>query len=247
MSLKSHRLARTAQPEPAEVPLIGASELMHALNAQIDRAARSDAKVLITGETGAGKEVVARLIHCRSARRAKPILTLNCAGIPESLLESELFGHVRGSFTGAIRDKRGLFEAANGGTVFLDEIGEMSLRMQAVLLRFLQSGEIQRVGADRAQKITGIRLICATNRDLKQEVAAERFREDFYFRLNVVSIVVPPLRDRLSDVPLLIDFLLGELLPANRSPISLAPETIALLSRYSWPGNVRELRNVLER
>lgn len=244
MSLKP--TPRDAFPDRREVPLVGATDAIRALDEQIDRAARSDAKVLITGETGSGKEVVARQIHYRSARRSMPLVTLNCAGVPESLLESELFGHVRGAFTGAMRDKRGLFETAGGGTVFLDEIGEMSLRMQAVLLRFLQSGEIQRVGADRSHARVNVRLICATNRDLRQEVAAGTFREDFYFRLNVVTISVPPLRERLSDVPLLVDFFLGDLVQPGR-PVSLAPDTLDLLTKYSWPGNVRELRNVLER
>jgi transcriptional regulator with GAF, ATPase, and Fis domain len=237
--------ASTTTHDDLDVPLIGESNAIRLLGEQIDRAARSDAKVLVTGETGSGKEVAVRLIHRRSARRDRSFVTLNCAGVPETLLESELFGHVRGAFTGAYRDKPGLLEVANGGTIFLDEIGEMSLRMQAVLLRFLQSGEIQRVGADRAHARVNVRMIAATNRDLRHEVAAGSFREDFYFRINVINISVPPLRDRLSDVPLLADFLLNQQAAASRPQLS--PEALAVLMRYAWPGNVRELRNLLER
>ena len=165
-----------------EVRLIGRSDAIRTLETDLECAARSDAKVLITGETGVGKEVVARLIHQRSARASAPLVTLNCAGLPDSLLESELFGHVRGSFTGAYRDKPGLLEMAPNGTVFLDEVGEMSTRMQVVLLRFLESGEIQRIGADRSHARVNVRLITATNRDLQAQIAAGGFREDLYFR-----------------------------------------------------------------
>src|SRR5579862_1315779 len=174
---------------------------MQAISVEIDCAAKSDAKVLITGETGAGKEVVARLIHERSNRSRAPIMTVNCAGLPDSLLESELFGHVRGSFTGAYRDKPGLLELAPGGTVFLDEVGEMSVRMQASMLRFLDTGEIQRIGANRPHARADVRLITATNRDLLSQIAAGSFREDLYFRLNVIRLCLPPLRERTEDVP----------------------------------------------
>src|SRR6187399_2638817 len=189
------------QQEPR---FVGRSEVMRALEAEVDCAARSDAKVLITGETGVGKEVVARLIHQRSARSSAGMVTLNCAGLPDSLLESELFGHARGSFTGAYRDKPGLLEMAPNGTVFLDEVGEMSMRMQVVLLRFLESGEIQRVGADRSHTRMNVRLITATNRELEKEIASGAFREDLYFRLNVIRFAIPPLRERIEDVPLLV-------------------------------------------
>src|SRR5882724_9379316 len=170
------------------------------IEADIECAARTDAKVLVTGETGVGKEVVARLIHQRSARSSSSLVTLNCAGLPDSLLESELFGHVRGSFTGAYRDKPGLLEMAPNGTVFLDEVGEMSTRMQVVLLRFLETGEIQRIGSDRVSTRVDVRLITATNRDLMAQAAKGEFREDLYFRLNVIRIAIPPLRERIDDI-----------------------------------------------
>ena len=187
--------------------LIGASAALREIEQEIECASRSDAKVLISGETGVGKDVVARLIHQRS-RRTGSFVTINCAGVPDSLLESELFGHVRGSFTGAYRDRRGWLDQAQDGTIFMDEIGEMSLRMQALLLRFLENGEIQRVGADRVQAAGNVRVIAATNRNLVERVADKSFREDLYYRLNVIHVVVPPLRDRRDDVePLVKHFL----------------------------------------
>ena len=228
--------------------MIGQSEILKSLDQDISLAARSDAKVLITGESGVGKEVAARLIHLRSARSRAPLLTLNCAGVPESLLESELFGHVRGSFTGAVRDKLGLFEAAHGGTVFLDEIGEMSLRMQASLLRFLENGEIQRVGADRMPARVNVRVICATNRDLIEQVAQATFREDLYYRLNVIHLRIPALRERKEDVPALIDHFLEMFSERHRLPRpALAARAAEALLAYEWPGNVRQLKNVIER
>jgi transcriptional regulator with GAF, ATPase, and Fis domain len=221
---------------------------MRALEADIAHAARSDAKVLVTGETGVGKEVAARLIHRWSARASSNMVTLNCAGLPDSLLESELFGHMRGSFTGAYRDKPGLLEMAPNGTVFLDEVGEMSPRMQAVLLRFLETGEIQRIGADRSHARANVRLITATNRDLEKEVASGSFREDLFFRLNVIRLSVPPLRERRSDIALLVNHFLAWYGPLHRMPAAeLAPEALEALVAYRWPGNVRELKNVVER
>src|SRR5262249_17216626 len=163
-----------------------------------------DAKVLITGESGVGKEVIARLIHQRSRRARTPLVTINCAGIPDSLLESALFGHVKGSFTGAYRDRLGLLQMANNGTIFLDEIGEMTLRMQALLLRFLEHGEIQRVGSDRIRSRVNVRVIAATNRDLVERIASKDFREDLYYRLNVIHIAIPPLRRRREDIPVFL-------------------------------------------
>ena len=188
------------------------------LQADIECAARSDAKVLITGETGVGKEVVARQIHQRSARASGPLVTLNCAGLPDSLLESELFGHTRGSFTGAYRDKPGLLEMAPNGTVFLDEVGEMSTRMQVVLLRFLETGEIQRIGADRSHTRVNVRLITATNRDLRTQIEAGAFREDLYFRLNVIRLCIPPLRERTEDIRLLVDHFMDFYSRQHRMP-----------------------------
>ncbi len=231
-----------------ETHLVGQSEAIRTIEADVDCAARTDAKVLITGETGVGKEVVARLIHARSARSTGPMVTLNCAGLPDSLLESELFGHVRGSFTGAYRDKPGLLEMAPNGTVFLDEVGEMSSRMQVVLLRFLESGEIQRVGADRAHTRVNVRLITATNRDLQAQIDAGIFREDLYFRLNVIRLSIPPLRERIGDIPLLVNHYLDAYRQLHRSAVlQLSPAAMNVLIEYRWPGNIRELRNVVER
>src|SRR3954447_2528385 len=184
--------------------MIGASAATRAIQEEIEYAARSDAKVLITGESGVGKEVVAKLIHHHSRRRHAALVTINCAGIPDTLLASELFGHVRGSFTDAYRDKEGWIEQANRGTIFMDEIGEMSTQMQSLLLRFLENGEIQRVGSERRSTSVDVRVITATNRKLMERVAANEFREDLFYRLNVIHIEIPPLRERRDDVPALL-------------------------------------------
>jgi transcriptional regulator with GAF, ATPase, and Fis domain len=231
-----------------ETRLIGRSEAIRTIEADIECAARSDAKVLVTGETGVGKEVVARLIHHRSGRGSASLVTVNCAGLPDSLLESELFGHVRGSFTGAYRDKPGLLEMAPNGTVFLDEVGEMSMRMQVVLLRFLETGEIQRIGADRPHTRVNVRLITATNRDLPTQIASGAFREDLYFRLNVIRLMIPPLRERVEDIPLLVDHYLDQYSVQHRVPRpEVSSQAMDVLMAHSWPGNIRELRNVVER
>jgi transcriptional regulator with PAS, ATPase and Fis domain len=228
--------------------LVGATPVMHRLRDEISNAARSDAKVLVTGESGSGKEITARMIHVQSNRAQAPYITLNCAGLTETLLESELFGHVRGSFTGAYRDKPGLLELAHRGTLFLDEIGEMSLRMQSAFLRFLETGEIQRVGETRIPSRLDVRIIAATNRDLKEMIAAKTFREDLYYRLNVIHLSVPPLRERRDDIPLLAAHLSTTLSGRfGTAPAALSQETLAVLSSYAWPGNVRELRNIIER
>ena len=231
-----------------DLRLIGRSDVVHAIERDIETAARSDAKVLITGETGTGKEVVARLIHRQGRRASAPLVVVNCAGLPDTLLESELFGHARGSFTGAYADKPGLLEQAPSGTVFLDEVGEMSVRMQAVLLRFLETGEIQRVGADRAHTRANVRVIAATNSLLEKAVRAGTFREDLFFRLNVVRIELPPLRERDSDVALLLEYFIGYFADAHRLPRpELTEDALTALLAYRWPGNVRELKNVVER
>jgi DNA-binding NtrC family response regulator len=228
--------------------MVGVSAALRAVEEEIQHAARSDAKVLITGESGVGKEIVARRIHEGSARSRGPLITINCAGFPDSLLETELFGHVRGSFTDAHRDKRGWLEAAQGGTIFMDEVGEMSLRMQAMLLRFLETGEIQRVGSDSRLPSLNVRVITATHRRLLDAIADKTFREDLYYRLNVVHIEVPPLRERRSDVPALMDHFLRAFSDAHRCPRpELAAEALTALTEYHWPGNVRELKNVTER
>ena len=228
--------------------LLGESPSMRDLRVEITDAAGSDAKVLVTGESGVGKEIVAHLIHTSSARSAGPLVTLNCAGVPDSLLESELFGHVRGSFTGAYRDRPGHLEMAQRGTIFLDEIGEMSLRMQALLLRFLKSGEIQRVGGDSRPARIDVRVITATNRDILEQIHLGAFRLDLYYRINVIHLRIPPLRDRREDVPLLLHHFMK--LYGDRYGVEVPAIDDAVMRRfveYEWPGNVRELKNVAER
>lgn len=228
--------------------LIGSTPAARALVEDIQSAARTHAKVLILGETGTGKELVAQLIHARSERRLQPFVPVNCSGIPETLLESELFGHVRGSFTGAYRDKPGLARQANYGTLFLDELGEMSHRMQAVLLRFAETGEIQPIGTDHPSAKTDVRLIAATHRDLKTLVASQEFREDLYYRLNVITIAVAPLRERRDDIPLLLDHFLAIASRHHRAAMPTLDTTARkCLEQYDWPGNIRELKNVVER
>src|SRR3954471_13628512 len=230
------------------VTMVGISAAIQGVEDEIEHAARCDAKVLITGESGGGKEIVTRLIHGRSNRNRGPLVTINCAGIPDSLLESELFGHVKGSFTDAHRDKRGWLGSAHGGPIFMDEVGEMSLRMQASLLRFLETGEIQRVGSDRKLPPVDVRVITATHRRLIEHIADKSFREDLYYRLNVVHIEVPPLRDRREDIPVLLNHFLHGFAETYQVAV---PEVVSdageYLRGYHWPGNVRELRNVAER
>jgi DNA-binding NtrC family response regulator len=230
------------------VAMVGISAAIRAVEEEIHHASRCDAKVLITGESGVGKEIVARMIHDRSSRSKGPLVTINCAGFPDTLLESELFGHVKGSFTDAHRDKRGWLETAHGGTVFMDEVGEMSLRMQALLLRFLETGEIQRVGADRRLPPVDVRVITATHRRLVASIAAKEFREDLYYRLNVVHIEVPPLRERREDVIVLLNHFLRAFAESYQvAAPQIAEDALAYCTGYAWPGNVRELRNVAER
>jgi DNA-binding NtrC family response regulator len=221
---------------------------MISLRQDIERAARCTAKVLITGETGAGKEVVARCIHHQSSRSKRPFAAVNCSGITETLLESELFGHVRGSFTDAHRDSPGLIRQAQGGTLFLDELGEMSLRMQAMLLRFADTGEMQPVGALGVMHGCDVRLITATNRDLQALIETGAFRQDLFYRVNVIAIFVPPLRDHAEDVPDLLQHYLQRASSTHgmMTP-QIDPSALDALIAYSWPGNVRELRNVTER
>jgi len=222
--------------------MIAASPSMQALLCVAKRAAESAAKVLITGESGVGKDLVARHIHSHSARRAAPLVAVNCAGLTETLLESELFGHVKGSFTGAYRDRRGKLQLAHRGTLFLDEVGEMSLRMQALLLRFLENGEIQAVGSDQSEARVDVRVVAATNRNLSDLVAAGQFREDLLYRLRVIHLHVPPLRERPEDVEALTRYFFER---AGRS-LNFTDEARRTFERYRWPGNVRELMNVVE-
>jgi two-component system response regulator HydG len=228
--------------------LLGETTAIRALNEEITYASRCDAKVLVTGESGVGKEVVARLIHANSTRRRAPLITVNCAALSDTLLETELFGHVRGSFTGAYRDRQGALELAHRGTVFMDEVGETSPRMQGLLLRFLEAGEIQRVGSDAVQSRVDVRVIAATNRQLVDSVAAKTFREDLYYRLNVIHIRVPSLRERREDIPAFLNFFLEQFSRQyNVNKPTISPATMSILSEYAWPGNVRELKNIVER
>jgi DNA-binding NtrC family response regulator len=222
--------------------LVIASRAMTALLSMAARAAESPAKILITGESGVGKDLVARFIHNHSARKLAPFVAVNCAGLTETLLESELFGHVKGSFTGAYRDKRGKLQLAHRGTLFLDEVGEMSLRMQALLLRFLENGEIQAVGSDHSQARVDVRVVAATNRDLAELVTAGQFREDLLYRLQVIHLSVPPLRERPEDIEVLMTHFLAR---AGRR-LTFSDEARRAFLRHEWPGNVRELLNVVE-
>jgi two-component system response regulator HydG len=215
---------------------------MSALIEAADRAARSDGKVLITGESGVGKDLIARRIHLQSRRASNVFVAVNCAGLTESLLESELFGHVKGSFTGAYRDKLGKLQTANGGTIFLDEVGEMSPRMQAMLLRFLESGEVQAVGSESRLTTVNVRVIAATNRNLPDLIAAGQFREDLLYRLRVIHLEVPPLRQRREEIPVLVNHFIAR----TNLRASFTSEAMEALCRYRWPGNVRELQNIVE-
>jgi DNA-binding NtrC family response regulator len=227
--------------------IVGKSPPMRELAQQVQRVLESDVAVCIFGESGTGKELVARAIHNGSARRRGPFVAINCAGIPESLQESELFGHERGAFTGATQMRRGCFEQANGGTLLLDELGEMSLQTQASLLRTLQEKTIRRVGGSSESPID-VRIVCATHRDLRAEVEAGRFREDLYFRLVVYPISLPSLRNRLEDIPTLVGHFLRSLSKdIGREVHSISPEALEALGRHHWPGNVRELQNVVHR
>jgi two-component system nitrogen regulation response regulator NtrX len=232
------------QGNPAiEEELLGASGAMDRVREVIEQAAASDARILVTGENGTGKELVARAIHRRSSRAGRPFIEVNCAAIPDTLIESELFGHEKGAFTDAVAGRKGRFELASGGTLFLDEIGDMSLSAQAKVLRAIQERKIERVGGERTINVD-VRIIAATNKDLEAECRAGRFREDLFFRLNVVPIELPPLRDRSDDIPLLMNHFLASF---GASSLTLEDDAVALLRRQEWPGNVRELRNLAER
>jgi len=225
---------------------IGAHPLIQKINAVVERVANTDTTVLITGESGTGKELIARTLHNLSARTTRPFVPVNCAAIPGELLESELFGHTRGAFTGALAARAGLFQVANGGTVFLDEVGEMSAPLQAKLLRVLQNGEMRAIGEDKPRKID-VRIIAATNKDLREEVRKGFFREDLFYRLQVIPVHLPPLRARRSDIPSLVHHFLQR---SNRKydlSVGLSSEAMVYLWEYDWPGNVREIENLIER
>lgn len=227
--------------------MVGESEPIQRVREMIHKVAPTDARVLITGANGTGKEVVARLIHAESNRASQPLVEVNCAAIPSELIESELFGHVKGSFTGAIKDKTGKFEQADGGTLFLDEIGDMSLAAQAKVLRALQENEITRVGGDKAIHVN-VRVLAATNKDLQKEIAEGRFREDLYHRLSVIPIHIPSLDERKDDIPLLVEYFCEQICGEQGiKGKTFDPEAVAALQARSWTGNIRELRNVVER
>ena len=227
--------------------IVGRSRAMQDVLARAELVAQSKSTVLITGETGTGKEMVARLIHHRSAQREMPLIKVNCAAIPETLLESELFGHVRGAFTGATMSKRGKFALADGGSIFLDEIGTLSPAIQSKLLRVLQEREFEPLGAERTHRVD-VRVIAATNRDLKQMVSDARFQEDLYYRLNVIPIPIPSLRERREDIPVLVDHFVAKHCQRTGKRIErIDDDVVQVLQRYDWPGNVRELENTIER
>ncbi len=227
--------------------IIGDSDVMKYLNSQIDMAAESKARVLIMGESGTGKERVARNLHLKSERSNKTFIEVNCAAIPQELIESELFGHLKGSFTGALESKKGKFELAHQGTLFLDEIGDMSLTTQTKVLRVIETQEFQRVGGSKNINVD-VRILSATNKYLQKEVKEGRFREDLFFRLNVVPIIVPSLRERVEDIPLLVDYFMNLFaIEYGKPEKNIEPDAVKMLQSYDWPGNVRELKNTIER
>lgn len=257
-ALERQSLHETIQKQDAEIKaiktqvaarhqMIGHSAAMEKIRDLIGKVAPSDARVLISGENGTGKEVAARLLHEQSHRAKEPLVEVNCAAIPSELIESELFGHMKGSFTGAVKDHAGKFEQANNGTLFLDEIGDLSLAAQAKVLRVLQENEVSRVGSDKVIHVN-VRILAATNKNLLQEIEKGTFREDLYHRLNVIPIVIPPLRDRREDIPELIDYF-NQIICAEQGckKKTFSEEAIALLQAYEWRGNIRELRNIVER
>ncbi len=247
LGVENRELRRQLSHAAATPGIVGRSAAMQAMQEIVDTVAPTEATVLITGESGTGKELVARALHSKSLRADKPLITVNCAALAENLLESELFGHEKGSFTGAERRREGRFAQANGGTLFLDEVGEMPHSVQAKLLRALQQGEVQRVGSDTPLTVD-VRVLAATNRDLRQEVAQRRFREDLFFRLNVICVEVPPLRERAEDIPVLAAYFLENFASRNRKAVrGFSAQALDTMLRHSWPGNVRELENAVER
>ena len=239
--------ARLRDTVRSRFAIVGASFAIRAVTEKIELVAKTPARVLITGENGTGKELVAQAIHANSPRAKSPFVEVNCAAIPSELIESELFGHMKGSFTGAVQDRSGKFEQADGGTLFLDEVGDMSLAAQAKVLRVLQDGVVTRIGGAKTVQVD-VRVLAATNKDVEAEIAAGRFREDLFYRLNVVPIHVPPLRERREDIPLLVGHFIDQLTgPAGLAPRAVGDDAVARLSQLEWPGNVRELRNTIER
>jgi two-component system NtrC family response regulator len=245
---ENRQLSKELKEKFGPTDLVGNSFPVRQVRELIAKVAETRATVLISGESGTGKELVARAIHFNSPRKDKPLVSVNCSALTETLLESELFGHEKGSFTGAVAQRKGRFETADGGTLFLDEVAEMSPSVQVTLLRVLQNREFERVGGNKTIKVD-VRVIAATNKDLMEEIGKGHFREDLYYRLNVVHIEVPPLRDRKEDLPLLIRYFLERFAKEmkKKEVPTLAPEVMGALLAYDWPGNVRELENMLER
>ncbi|MFN4063910.1 MAG: nif-specific transcriptional activator NifA, partial [Parazoarcus communis] len=246
LSEERDSLRRTVRNHFGFDSIIGRTVVMRKVFEQIRQVAKWNTTVLVRGETGTGKELIAQAIHYNSPRAAGPFVKLNCAALPENLLESELFGHEKGAFTGALTQRKGRFEAADGGTLFLDEIGEISASFQAKLLRVLQEGELERVGGVRTLRVD-VRVIAATNRDLEFEVEAGKFREDLFYRLNVMPIMLPPLRERVEDIPEIARFLVDKVSKMQGRPLSITDSALRILLHHGWPGNVRELENCVER
>ena len=246
--LRRAQLGEYIRQKGGEITIIGKSKIMEEVDHFVESVAQSDSTVLLLGESGVGKELIAHAVHFNSKRRDKPFITVNCGGLTEEILANELFGHVKGSFTGAIRDQMGKFELAHEGTLFLDEVADMSMKLQTLLLRAVQHGEIQKIGEDKPNKRVNVRIICATNQDMERLVAERKFRKDLYYRINVVPLYIPPLRERKEDVPVLVNYFIEKVCVRNELPIKkVSLEAMKALQAYSWPGNVRELQNIVER
>lgn len=246
--LRRAQLGEYIRLKGGEITIIGKSRIMQEVDQFVEKVSQSDSTVMLLGESGVGKELIAHAIHFNSKRRDKPFITVNCGGLTEEILANELFGHVKGSFTGAIRDQMGKFELAHLGTLFLDEVADMSIKLQTLLLRAVQYGEIQKIGEDKPNRKVNVRIICATNQNMEQLVIDRKFRKDLYYRLNVVPLYIPPLRERKEDVPVLVNYFIEKFCSKNEMPIKrISPEAMRVLQEYNWPGNVRELENMMER
>ncbi len=246
--LRRAQLGEYIKLKGGEITIIGKSKIMQEVDQFVEKVAQSNVTVMLLGESGVGKELIAHAIHFNSKRCDMPFITVNCGGMAEEILANELFGHVKGSFTGAIRDQMGKFELAHQGTLFLDEVADMSIKLQTLLLRAVQYGEIQKIGEDKPNRKVNVRIICATNQDMERLVAEKKFRKDLYYRLNVVPFYIPPLRERKEDVPVLVNYFVEKFCISNELPGKrISPEAISVLQDYDWPGNVRELENIVER
>jgi Nif-specific regulatory protein len=246
--LRRAQLGEYIRLRGGEITIVGKSRIMQEVDQFVEKVSQSDSTVMLLGESGVGKELIAHAIHFNSKRRDKPFITVNCGGLTEEILANELFGHVKGSFTGAIRDQIGKFELAHQGTLFLDEVADMSMKLQTHLLRAVQYGEIQKIGEDKPNRKVNVRIICATNQDMEKLVAERKFRKDLYYRLNVVPLYIPPLRERKEDVQVLVNHFVERFCLKNDLPVKrISPEAMRILQHYDWPGNVRELENIVER